>query len=447
MLTAVSPATSLSRQTCNIEHIKYLLVLLHALGSNTQAVYQALSLFKDYETLLYAVRSDAEHLVACGISSEKVNAIKHPDWEVIERELTWAHCSGNTDNNGREEQQHIIGITDVAYPPLLREIFNPPIVLFVKGDKTILRRPQLAIVGSRNPTPLGTENAYAFANQAAQLGFIVTSGLAVGIDASAHRGALAATSFVQATSKAADEVTSRTIAVMGTGLDHIYPKQHARLAQEIIARGGALVSEFPLHVAPLAANFPQRNRIISGLSLGTLVVEATLRSGSLITARLAAEQGREVFAIPSSIHNPFAHGCHALIKQGAKLVESISDVIEELPPLEHCSPQTNIGEKANAPLVGMGTICDATNDANDVVEVVNGAIKIGRAQENIMQEKMSLQHQELLACMSYEATPLDVLATRSNLTIQKIASMLLPLELQGYVQRSQGGYLLCTVKK
>jgi DNA processing protein len=206
-------------------------------------------------------------------------------------------------------------VNDGRYPPLLREIPQAPPVLFVHGDPDCLRVPQLAMVGTRNPTPSGRETARQFAAHLAGAGMIITSGLALGIDAAAHQGALAG--------------GGRTIAVMGTSLDRVYPAKHRDLARAIAERG-ALVSELPTGTPALAENFPRRNRLISGLALGVLVVEAALQSGSLITARLALDQGREVFAIPGSIHNPLAKGCHALIRQGAKLVETANDIVEEL---------------------------------------------------------------------------------------------------------------------
>ncbi len=205
---------------------------------------------------------------------------------------------------------------DPAYPALLAELPDAPPLLFVEGDATLLERPQLAMVGSRRASRPGLNNATAFARSLAGGGFVITSGLALGIDGAAHQGAL--------------DAGGATIAVLGTGLQRLYPRRHLGLAARIVAEGGALVSELPLDCAPHASNFPRRNRIISGLSLGVLVVEASPSSGSLITARLAAEQGREVYAIPGSIHHPGARGCHQLIRQGAALVESVEDVLQAL---------------------------------------------------------------------------------------------------------------------
>lgn len=203
-----------------------------------------------------------------------------------------------------------------AYPALLAELGNAPPLLYVAGDASLLERPQLAMVGSRRASAAGLDTARAFARSLAGGGFVITSGLALGIDGAAHQGAL--------------EVKGATVAVLGTGLEHVYPNRHRGLAARIVDKGGALVSELPLECPPQPANFPRRNRIISGLSLGVLVVEASPSSGSLITARLAAEQGREVYAIPGSIHHPGARGCHQLIREGATLVEKVEDILEAL---------------------------------------------------------------------------------------------------------------------
>lgn len=225
--------------------------------------------------------------------------------EAIEHSLAWASQPG----------QSIITLADASYPPALLEIADPPSVLYVRGNPDLLHRRGIAVVGSRNATPQGTQTAESFARHLAAQGLCIVSGLALGIDAAAHRGALAA--------------QGETVAVIGTGADRIYPARNKELAIAIAERG-AIVSEFPLGTPAVAYNFPRRNRIISGLARGVLVVEAAPESGSLITARLAAEQGREVFAIPGSIHSPVARGCHKLIKQGAKLVETAQDILEEL---------------------------------------------------------------------------------------------------------------------
>ncbi|MCY1271216.1 DNA protecting protein DprA [compost metagenome] len=224
-----------------------------------------------------------------------------------------------------QPQQHLLCWDDPDYPALLAELVNAPPLLFVAGCRELLETPQLALVGSRRASRPGLDIAHAFARSLAAGGFTVTSGLALGIDGAAHQGAL--------------DAGGRTVAVLGTGLERIYPHRHLGLARRIVAEGGALVSELPLDCPPHASNFPRRNRIISGLSLGVLVVEASTSSGSLITARLAAEQGREVFAIPGSIHHPGARGCHELIREGATLVESVDDILENLRGWRNCASQ------------------------------------------------------------------------------------------------------------
>lgn len=224
-----------------------------------------------------------------------------------------------------EAPQHHLLMWDAAiYPALLAELGDAPPLLFVAGAPELLERPQLAIVGSRRASKPGLDTARAFARSLAGGGFVITSGLALGIDGAAHEGAL--------------EAGGKTVAVLGTGLEHLYPRRHLGLAERIVEQGGAVISELPLNCAPQASNFPRRNRIISGLSLGTLVVEASPSSGSLITARLAAEQGREVYAIPGSIHHPGARGCHELIRQGATLVETVEHILEGLQGWTHGAP-------------------------------------------------------------------------------------------------------------
>lgn len=302
-----------------------------------------------------------------------------PDAAFHERELAWLDQPNN----------HLIRSTDEVYPALLRETGDAPALLFVCGDPACLSDPQLAVVGSRNPTRGGCETARAFSDHLARAGLAITSGLALGIDACAHEAALAAGGY--------------TIAVAGTGLDRVYPAAHRELAHAI-ATHGAFVSEFPLGTPPLRENFPRRNRLISGLSLGVLVVEAALKSGSLITARLAADQGREVFAIPGSIHSPLSRGCHALIRQGAKLVETADDIIEELGALA--------GFMA-APVAA------ATRSMMPVVEDAREA--------------------RLLELLGHDPVDMDTLIQRSGLTAAAVSSMLLAMELRGLVEAQPGG--------
>lgn len=248
-------------------------------------------------------RLDDQTLLHHGATPALLQQFKQFDWRWVEQDLV---CPGAR-----------LTYWDADYPPLLRNIAQPPLVLFVQGDVSLLSFPQLAVVGTRKPTLVGLRNAYEFGREIARTGMVVTSGLALGIDAEAHRGALEA---------------GKTIAVLGTGVDQIYPKRHRDLAQKI-SESGVLLSEFPTGTAPLAENFPRRNRIISGLSAGVLVIEADLKSGSLLTAKAALEQGREVFAMPGSTKSLVSRGCHELIKNGAGLVESLEDMACILPQL------------------------------------------------------------------------------------------------------------------
>jgi DNA processing protein len=283
------------------------LALLRAPGIGTTRIHKLIAYFGSPQAALNGTVTEFTDL---GLPQAAQNYIRSPDWQQIEKDLVWLAKPDN----------RLLTPFDGDYPQLLREIGQPPPLLFVHVDVSVLQEPQIAMVGTRQPSASGQQLARDFAAHLAGFGIVITSGLALGIDAASHHGALAA-------------VKGRTIAVMGTGLDRVYPARHRDLARAIVAQGGALVSEFLPGTPALAEHFPRRNRIISGLSLGTLVVEAALQSGSLITARLAAEQGREVFAIPGSVHNPVARGCHSLIKQGAKLVETATDILEELGPL------------------------------------------------------------------------------------------------------------------
>ena len=280
------------------------------------------------------------------------------------------------------ENQHVITLADSEYPQALLEIPDPPTVLYVRGRLDLLNRSALAIVGSRNPTPQGIQNAERFAAALAEAGLVIASGLALGIDAAAHRGALSA--------------GGGTVAFIGTGIDRIYPARNRELAMEIGAKG-TIVSEFPIGTPVTAANFPRRNRLISGIASGVLVVEAATESGSLITARLAGDQGREVFAIPGSIHSPQSRGCHKLIRQGAKLVETAQDVLEELRWTVEPSMQASANE-------------GEANTSND-----------------------------LLSLMGFDPCGLDELANRSGLTADALSVMLLHLELDGRVSSLPGG--------
>jgi DNA processing protein len=282
-----------------------------------------------------------------------------------------------------DNNNHIVTLADSDYPQALLNIPDPPLLLYVKGRLDLLNRSALAVVGSRNATPQGINNAEAFAKSLGDAGLCIISGLAHGIDAAAHRGAL----------RSQGNDSGGSIAIVGTGLDIVYPAANRELAHAL-AQQGALISEFPLGTPPLAANFPRRNRLISGMSLGCLVVEASLQSGSLITARLALEQGRDVFAIPGSIHAPQSKGCHALLKQGAKLVETAQDILEEL------------------------------GDSIEAHAAVSGS-----EGENPM----------LLEHLGFDPVDVDTLSLRCGLTIAELSAMLLTLELSGHICVLPGG--------
>jgi DNA processing protein len=289
-------------------------------------------------------------------------------------------------------RHHLLPFTDARFPPLLRALDDCPIALYVDGDIDVLGDPQLAVVGSRNPTAQGRATAFEFCEYLAQVGLTITSGGAEGIDAEAHRGALAASGF--------------TVAVLGTGADVSYPRSNRDLHAEIAAHG-ALVSELPLGAPPRREHFPRRNRLIAGLSLGTLVVEAATRSGSLVTARRAGDYGREVFAIPGSIHNPMARGCHQLIRQGAKLTESAADILAEL-QLSAYLPVTH-------------------------------AVRRAQGERPVGEAGMDKDHKILLDALGFDPTGLDTLAVRTGFKPEALSSMMLILELEGHVQAAPGG--------
>lgn len=302
--------------------------------------------------------------ICAGISEEAL----HPS-------LEWLQKPGN----------HLVTLADEDYPPSLLQIPDPPPLFYLKGRRELLASRCIAVVGSRSATAQGARDAQSFSRSLSDSGLCIVSGMASGIDTAAHRGGL--------------DGLSSSIAVVGTGLDIVYPAKNHALAHELAGKG-ALISEFPLGTPAIAGNFPRRNRIISGLSCGCLVVEAALRSGSLITARLAAEQGREVFAIPGSIHSPHAKGCHALIKQGVKLVECADDILSELqlplyPAAQGATPQGAFPEDAG--------------------------------------------QRQLLDAMGYAAIDVDTLAERSGLTSPEVSAMLLTLELSGLVASQPGG--------
>ena len=325
----------------------------------------------------HVIDASAAELQAAGLNARQISQIKQPDMAQLDRDLAWAEMSAN----------YLIPYFDRHYPPLLKETVSFPPLLYASGNIDLLKSPQIAIVGSRNCSPGGARTAFNFASHLSRSGLTITSGMATGIDAQAHLGALSA--------------SGQTIAVPGTGLDIIYPSKNKQLAYNIHEKG-LLLSEFPLGTGPRSENFPRRNRIISGLSVATLVVEATSRSGSLITAHQAVEQGREVFAIPGSIHNPQARGCHQLIRDGARLVEQASDIIEELASL-------------------LGYVAEQQSPAQS--EAV----------------RLDLESEKLLNAIGYDPVSADELVERSGLTIDKLSSMLVLLELNDFIQSAPGG--------
>lgn len=318
-------------------------------------------------------------------------SLKTPiDWKGVEADLKWLEASS---------YHHILKLSSPLYSPRLREISQAPSLLFVKGDPTVLSLAQIGMVGSRHPTNVGYEDAFAFAKALSEQGIVVTSGLAMGIDSASHKGALAGGGF--------------TIAVLGHGLDQIYPKCNESLAQEI-TQSGALVSEFPIGVDIEAKFFPKRNRLISGLSMGIFVVEATLKSGSLISANYALEQGREVFAMPGSVHNPLAKGCNSLIRQGAKCVETAQHLIEEIQNMIHISSY----EPKNKMII-----------------------------EPVEQEHVKPQQEGLLSAIDYACTPIDSIIERSGLPLELLSPFLLEMELEGVIRAVPGGYIRHMIKE
>lgn len=337
--------------------------------------------------------ADITALRAVGLNDEQCTSILSPSWTMIAKDLDWL-------SQGKDH--HILTIDNHAYPKQLKEISDPPLVLYVKGKITSLSQPQVAIVGARSASKNGCHYAKLFAEQLSRHELIITSGLALGIDAASHEGALAA--------------NGETFAVIGSGLKHMYPHKNRKLADKICDQDGAIISEFPVEMRPLPYHFPRRNRIIAGLSLGVLVIEAALKSGSLITARYAVESGRDVFAMPGALHDRLAKGCHHLIKQGAKLVECPQDILEEL-QLNHAHGNAN-----KAPI--------STKQDQKMVAT--------RLQHY---KNLSSEAQHVLDYIRYEVTSIDSIIIQSGLTTSEVSSILLSLELQGFIHLTSGGYV------
>lgn len=357
-----------------MRNLSYYLALnrMNHVGPRTVA-----KLLKRWPNLDELFSLSANELEQAGLPAILANTISAFDVSIVENDLHWENASPN---------HHLLTWEHPAYPVLLKEIPDPPIVLYAHGHLSCLQTPKLAVVGTRNPSITGSENARNFSRELAKQGLCIVSGLALGVDAEAHQGAL--------------DAAGQTIAVLGTGIDCIYPRRNAKLAANISEKG-LILSEFPLQSPPTPGHFPRRNRIISGLSLCTLVIEAAIKSGSLITARMALEQNRDVLAIPGSIHNPLARGCHYLLQQGAKLVTSVNDVLDELNIIpQHIIPET--------PMISL-----ARDDKN------------------------------LVKFIGFEMTTIDQIMARCGNPFSQVTSELVELELQGAIKSVPGGYIRC----
>ncbi len=359
--------------------------------------------------------SNISTLTQAGISEKLAHAILYDktSHEASNADIEWLNAA---------QDHHIITIQCNEYPELLKRISDPPPLLYVHGQLSLLKDPQIAIVGSRNPTQGGSNNAYEFAKHLGQTGFCITSGLALGIDGSAHRGAL--------------EAKTPTIAVIATGIDRVYPAKHREMAHHIAAHG-AIVTEFPLGTQPKSGHFPRRNRIISGLSYGTLVVEAAQQSGSLITARLAMEQNREVFAIPGSIHNPLARGCHQLIKQGAKIVENAQDIMEEMARV--IDIDTLSGEQQSSPATDSIHIKDNNKKHSSKINNEHSPQHIDTHTDKLHTDNIDNEQEIILKEMGYDPISIDQLVIQTGIDTAALSASLLMLELQNYIASNGGG--------
>ncbi len=365
----------------NENNLHHWLTLLHASARSHRNLSHLLDQFKTAEAIIEAVKDGS--LNRSHLPEKTLKSLQAPDWEKIDQDREWL----------QDQHHHLITLTSQYYPPLLKYIPAPPVGLFVEGEPDILTTPQVAIVGSRKPTVEGRRCAFNFAAELVRENITITSGMAYGIDTEAHRGALSG--------------QGGTIAVLGSGLNRIYPKPNKELAEKI-SENGLLVSEFPVTTGPFAQNFPRRNRIISGLSAGVLIIEAAERSGSLITANHALEQNREVFAIPGSINNPLKKGCHNLIQNGAKLVGDVDDILEELPAFASpVSVEPDPGKGLSA--------------------------RINKLDEA---EKALLEH------IGYDPVSIDEMMCMTKMNVEDVISKLLKLELDGLISiLSPGVYI------
>ncbi len=353
------------------------LILHHALGQSEQLCFKLLKHFKNPTTI---VNQSSDALKQLGMKAQHIKRLHNVDPVNIQESLQWQ----------AQPNHHIIPYDHPLYPKQLKQIYSSPLLLYIIGNPHLLNRSQISMVGSRNPSHYGREVAFEFAAALVQQGFTITSGMALGIDAASHQGALHA--------------GGSTVAVLGSGLKQIYPRSNQPIADQI-AETGAIVSEFPLNAAPTTKSFPRRNRIISGLSLGLVVVEASLRSGSLISARFALEQDREVFAVPGSIHNPLSKGCHHLIQQGAKPIEKIEDILSEL-----------------------------------IYSQNNVHFEVESQSQSRYREHLNRKMTKLLKCIDAEDTSVEKIINRSGFDAQTATAMLLNLELHGYIVSSSNGY-------
>lgn len=379
----------------NIEELETWIKLWRISGIGSKKFQKLLNSF---DKPSFVFESNITQIIQAGISQKDAIAIVNEknNFDSVKPDIEWLQAS---------KRHHILTLHCDEYPQRLKLINDPPAVLYVHGSLSILNDPQLGIVGSRNPTPGGNNNAYEFAKHLAQTGLCITSGLALGVDGAAHQGAL--------------DGDGPTIAVIATGIDRVYPAKHRELAHKI-AKDGAIISEFPVGTHPDSRHFPRRNRIISAMSYGVLVVEAALKSGSLITARLAMEQNREVFAIPGSIHNPLAKGCHQLIRQGAKLVETAEDILEEMTNL------IDLDKHQSEQITSNLSVTEKGIDKKLLSGTESG-------------DGLNQEQRYLLDKMGFDPVSIDQLVLATDLDAASIAAMLLILELQSYVANNGGG--------
>ena len=397
------PSQGLQRLGAPITEQRNWLIAIRAPCLGGGKLVRLLEAFGGIEALFSA--SDAS-LRSAGLDPETIRCLRKPDSDLLDLDQRWLESPS----------RHLVTWGSEGYPDLLAQVSCPPAALFLAGDPLTLLQPQIAIVGSRNPTAGGLDNARDFAGEVARRGFVVASGLASGIDSACHDGAM--------------DAGGKTVAVTGTGLDEVYPPSSRRRAGRI-ARNGALISEFPPGTGARREHFPSRNRIISGLSLGVLVIEAGLNSGSLITARLGSEQGREVFALPGSIHNPMTKGCHRLIREGARLVETVDEILEGIRPMA--------GDLANRLIARLSEDETAAVDKRGSKPKMPTGQHANGASPESGAEHFDADYQRLLGELGFDPKPVDRLVEQSGLTAREVSAMLLMLELRGVVEAHPGG--------